>query len=116
MPPDVEDGSPGTATGGNEYTRSASLFAHVARSLANQEPASPVGASRTGCASGLRRSRAEAIIWTLKNQLGLERHGGRVPAGLSARIVQRLLALNACIWHNWQIGAPVKRSLIAFDQ
>jgi hypothetical protein len=42
MPPDGEDGSPGTATGVNEYTRSASLFAHVARSLANQEPASPV--------------------------------------------------------------------------
>ena len=27
--------------------------------------------------------------------------------------MQRLLALNACIWHNWLIGAPVKRSLIA---
>ena len=61
------------------------------------------------------RQRIEAIIWALKNQLGLERHGGRVPAGLWARIVQRLLALNAAIWHNWQIGAPVKRSLIAYD-
>jgi hypothetical protein len=61
------------------------------------------------------RQRVEAIIWTLKNQLGLERHGGRVPAGLWARVVQRLLALNACIWHNWMIGAPVKRSLIAYD-
>ena len=61
------------------------------------------------------RQRVEAIIWTLKNQLGLERHGGRVPAGLWTRIVQRLLALNAAIWHNWQIGAPVKRSLIAYD-
>ncbi len=61
------------------------------------------------------RQRVEAIIWTLKNQLGLERHGGRVPAGLWARIVQRLLALNAAIWHNWQIGAPVKRSLIGYD-
>jgi hypothetical protein len=61
------------------------------------------------------RQRVEAVIWTLKNQLGLERHGGRVPAGLWARIVQRLLALNACIWHNWMIGAPVKRSLIAYD-
>jgi hypothetical protein len=28
------------------------------------------------------RQRVEAIIWTLKNQLGLERHGGRTPAGL----------------------------------
>jgi hypothetical protein len=61
------------------------------------------------------RQRIEAIIWTLTNQLGLERHGGRVPAGLWARIVQRLLALNAVIWFNWQIGAPVKRSLIAYD-
>jgi len=61
------------------------------------------------------RQRVEAIIWTLKNQLGLERHGGRAPAGLWARVVQRLLALNAAIWHNWQIGAHVKRSLIAYD-
>jgi hypothetical protein len=27
------------------------------------------------------RQRVAAIIWTLKKQLGLERHGGRVPAG-----------------------------------
>jgi len=61
------------------------------------------------------RQRVEAIIWTLKHQLGLERHGGRVPAGLWARVLQRLLALNAAIWFNWQIGAPVKRSLVAYD-
>jgi hypothetical protein len=67
------------------------------------------------CFPNWLRQRAEAIIWTLKNQLGLERHGGRVPAGLWARVLQRLLALNAAIWLNWQIGAPVKRSLIAFD-
>jgi hypothetical protein len=28
------------------------------------------------------RQRIEAIIWALKNQLGLERHGGRARAGL----------------------------------
>jgi hypothetical protein len=61
------------------------------------------------------RQRIEAIIWTLKHQLGLDRPGGRVPAGLWARVVQRLLALNTAIWFNWQIGAPVKRSLIAYD-
>jgi hypothetical protein len=61
------------------------------------------------------RQRVEAIIWTLKHQLGLDRHGGRVPSGLWARVLQRLLALNAVIWFNWQIGAPVKRSLIAYD-
>ena len=31
------------------------------------------------------------------------------------RVVQRLIALNAAIWFNWQLGAPVKRSLIAYD-
>ena len=67
------------------------------------------------CFPNWLRQRVEAIIWTLKNQLGLERHGGRVPAGLWARVIQRLLALNAAIWFNWQTGAPVKRSLIAFD-
>lgn len=61
------------------------------------------------------RQRAGAVIWTLKNQLGLERHGGRIPAGLWARIIQRLLALNTAIWFNWLIGAPVKRSLTAYD-
>jgi len=29
--------------------------------------------------------------------------------------MQRLLALNAAITHNWTTGAPVKRSLIAYD-
>jgi len=61
------------------------------------------------------RQRIEAIIWTLKNQLGLEQHNARVPLGLWTRVLQRLLALNTVIWHNWTIGAPVKRSLIAYD-
>jgi hypothetical protein len=61
------------------------------------------------------RQRVEAIIWTLKGQLNLEDHGGRIASGLWTRLVQRLLALNAVIWHNWTIGAPVKRSLIAYD-
>ena len=61
------------------------------------------------------RQRIEAIIWTLKNQLGLEHHNARVPAGLWTRVMQRLLALNAVIWHNWTIGAPVKRSLTPYD-
>ena len=67
------------------------------------------------CFPNWLRQRVEAIIWTLKHQLGLERHGGRVPAGLWARVVQRLLALNTAIWFNWLIRAPVKRSLIAYD-
>jgi hypothetical protein len=43
------------------------------------------------------------------------RNGEECPRSLWARIVQRLLALNAAIRHNWQIGAPIKRSLIAYD-
>lgn len=61
------------------------------------------------------RQRIEAIIWTLKNQLGLERHNARTTEGLWARVCQRICALNAAIWHNWLIDAPVKRSLIAYD-
>jgi hypothetical protein len=29
-------------------------------------------------------------------------------------VAQRLLALGACVWHNWQIGEP-GRGLIAYD-
>ncbi|MFC7564378.1 transposase [Actinomadura namibiensis] len=61
------------------------------------------------------RQRIEAVIWTWKNQLGLERHQARTTDGLWARISQRIVALNAAIWHNWLIDAPVKRSLIAYD-
>jgi hypothetical protein len=57
----------------------------------------------------------EAIIDTLKGQLTLEHHGGRTLAGVYARVAARLLALAAAIWHNWQTGAPVKRSLLAYD-
>jgi hypothetical protein len=30
-------------------------------------------------------------------------------------VAQRLLALAAAIWWNWQISAPDKRSLVAYD-
>jgi hypothetical protein len=57
----------------------------------------------------------EAIINTPKNQLTLEHHGGRTLPGVHARVAARLLVLAAAIWHNWRTGAPVKRSLIAYD-
>jgi len=57
----------------------------------------------------------ESIFDTLKGQLDLERHAGRTLAGVSARISQRLLALTTAIWHNDRIGAPVLRSLTAYD-
>ena len=69
---------------------------------------------RFGNLAGMRQW-IEAIIDTLKGQLDLERHGGRTPAGVFARIAQRLLAMAACIWANWRTGEQDKRSLIAFD-
>jgi hypothetical protein len=64
---------------------------------------------------GWIRQWIESVNDTLKGQLDLERHGGRTPAGVFTRIAQRLLAMAAAIWHNWATGAPVKRSLTAYD-
>ena len=57
----------------------------------------------------------ESINDTLKGQLDLERHGGRTPGGVVVRVLQRLLALTAAIWHNDHTGQPVLRSLTAYD-
>jgi hypothetical protein len=64
---------------------------------------------------GRFRQWIESTFDTLKDQLGLERHGGRTLAGVYVRVAQRLLALASGIWWNWQIGAPDKRSLVAYD-
>jgi hypothetical protein len=57
----------------------------------------------------------ESVNDTFKGQLDLERHGGHTPAGVMTRILQRILALTAAIWHNDHTGQPVKRSLVAYD-
>ena len=64
---------------------------------------------------GRWRQWIESTFDTLKDQLGLERHRGRTLAGVYVRVAQRLLALAAAIWWNWEIGAPDKRSLVAYD-
>lgn len=61
------------------------------------------------------RQRIESVFDTLKGQLGLEQHGGRTPQGVIVRVMQRLLALTAAIWHNHTTGQPVLRSLTAYD-
>lgn len=61
------------------------------------------------------RQRIESVFDTLKGQLTLEQHGGRTLAGVASRLLRRLLALTAAIWHNHNIGQPVLRSLIAYD-
>jgi hypothetical protein len=57
----------------------------------------------------------ESVNDTLKGQLDLERHGGRTVDGVTVRILQRILALTAAIWHNDATGQPVMRSLTAYD-
>jgi hypothetical protein len=57
----------------------------------------------------------ESINDTLKGQLDLERHGGHTPTGVLVRVLQRVLALTAAIWHDDHVGAPTPRSLIAYD-
>lgn len=61
------------------------------------------------------RAIIESVNDTFKGQLDLERHGGHTPLGVLARVVQRILALTAVIWHNDHAGQPVMRSLIAYD-
>ncbi|MFD4814522.1 IS982 family transposase [Streptomyces sp. NPDC058418] len=61
------------------------------------------------------RQLIESVNQTLKGQLDLERHGGRTPAGVTVRVLQRLLALTAAVWHNHKTGGPVIRSLTAYD-
>jgi len=61
------------------------------------------------------RQSVESIYDTLKGQLDPEQHGGRTTAGVFVRVVQRLLALTAAIWHNDHTGQRVKRSLLAYD-
>jgi hypothetical protein len=57
----------------------------------------------------------ESVNQTLKGQLDLEEHGGRTEDGILARVLYRILALTAAIWHNDKTDQDVKRSLIAYD-
>ncbi len=50
------------------------------------------------------RQRIESIYWTVKDILGLERHGARTLRGLRVRIASRFLALAAAISLNHELG------------
>ena len=69
---------------------------------------------RFGSLGGMRQW-IESVINTLKDQLGLEQHRGRTLGGVFVRVGQRLLALAAAVWFNWQLGVADKRSLLAYD-
>ena len=85
----------------------ASLGGRMFRPDRSNEPV------RFGSLGGIRQW-IESAFDTLKDQLSLERHGGRTLAGLVSRVARRLLALAAAILHNWQTQQP-RRSLIAYD-
>ena len=85
----------------------ASLGGQLLRPDRKDEPA------RFGSLGGIRQW-IESCFDTLKDQLSLERHGGRTLTGLVSRIARRLLALAAAILHNWQTNTP-GRSLTAYD-
>jgi len=70
--------------------------------------------ARFGNLGGVRQW-IEAIIDTLKDQLSLEGHGAHTIQGVWIRVAQRLLALATAVWFNWQLGSPIKRSLVAYD-
>ncbi|MFT4294010.1 MAG: IS982 family transposase [Micropruina sp.] len=57
----------------------------------------------------------ESVNDTLKGQLDLEAHGGRTPAGVAARVAQRILALTTAIWHNHHTNSLARRTLTAYD-
>ena len=61
------------------------------------------------------RQLIESVNDTLKGRLDLEQHGGRTFEGVAVRVTRRVLAMTAGIWHNNLTGAPVTRSLIAYD-
>ena len=56
----------------------------------------------------------ESVFSNLKGQMRLERHLAKTPAGLAARIAQRLLALTLGILLNTLAGRPA-RALAAYD-
>ena len=110
---DVVDAHPGQVLIGDKNYFGHDFEKQLAeRELALLRPVRKGEARRAG--QGLLkplRQVIESVNWTLKGQLDLERHGGRTPEGIIARI----LALTAAIWHNDKTGQDVKRSLVAFD-
>jgi hypothetical protein len=75
--------------------------ARVLRPARRDEPANGLHLSSI-------RQRIESIFWTLKDRLGLERHGARTLHGLRARIATKLLALAAGVWLNHYLDRPTR--------
>jgi hypothetical protein len=114
---DVADAHPGqTIIGDKNYFGRAFETDLTDRELVLLRPVRKGEARRAGqhLLKPLRQV-IESVNWTFKGQLDLERHGGRTPQGILTRVLTRILALTAAIWHNDKTAQPVKRSLTAFD-
>jgi hypothetical protein len=78
--------------------------------------------NKTRTANNLARERAlastrlviESVFSNLKGQMRLEQHLAKTPAGLAARIAQRILALTLGMLLNRLSGRP-PRALAAYD-
>jgi hypothetical protein len=93
---------------GREFEQAVrELHALVVRPSRADEP------DRVSPAIGWIRQRIESIVQTLKDPLCLEHHLAKTPAGLSARILARIVALCAAIHLNWQLGKP-PRELVGY--
>jgi hypothetical protein len=115
--PDLVTDRPGQTLIGDKNYFGAAFEAELADAgLRLLRPARKSEPERPGSAlfKPLRQT-IESINQTLKSQLDLERHGGRTVAGVTVRVLQRLHALTAAIWHNDKTGAPTHRSLTAYD-
>jgi hypothetical protein len=97
---DVVNGHPGqTLIGDKNYFGSHFEAELTERDLVLLRPARKGEARRAGqhLFKPLRQV-IESVNWTFKGQLDLERHGGRTPEGILARVLARILALTAAIW------------------
>ena len=93
----------------------------------NSRPTSPPPASRCYARPAPKRStdlarpcssrcaRSSSRSTTPSKASSTSSDGGHTPTGVWVRVLQRVLALTAAIWHNDHIGAPTPRSLIAYD-
>lgn len=57
----------------------------------------------------------DSVNYTLEGQIDPEQHGERTVEGVAVRFARRVLALAAAIWHNFQTGQAVSRTLNAYD-
>jgi hypothetical protein len=105
-----------TVIGGRNYYGRQFEQAVADRGLALLRPARRGEPERAGARlfKPLRQV-VESVNQTFKGQLDLEHHGERTPTGVAMRVLVRVLALTAAIWHNDKTGQPIKRSLIAYD-